>query len=167
MARPSFTSAWAASARIYDAGNPAAKVAQVIGGNVAKNINNPDPQQRWENTCAVRMSYILNYSGLLIPRAMGQTVSGADKRWYYFRVRQLIAFLKQQWGQPDNVVKYPPPGGGALAGKSGVILFEVSGWSDAAGHATLWSGTSCYDHCYFNDPGVSYTTDRANYWSLP
>lgn len=64
MARPSFLSAWAASARIYDATNPGAKVAQVIGGNVAKNINNPDPKQRWENTCAVRMSCILNYSGL-------------------------------------------------------------------------------------------------------
>lgn len=104
---------------------------------MAKNINNPDPKQRWENTCAVRMSYILNYSGLLIPRAVGQTVSGADKRWYYFRVPRLIEFLKQQWGQADQVVKYPPPGGGALAGKNGVIVFEVSGWMDAAGHATL------------------------------
>jgi hypothetical protein len=26
---------------------------------------------------------------------------------------------------------------------------------------------ACYDHCYFNDPGVNYTTDRANLWSLP
>ena len=138
----------------------------MVGGNVAKNINNPDPAQRWENTCAVRMSYILNYSGLLIPRAMGQTVSGADQRWYYFRVRQLIAFLRQQWGQPDSVMKYPPPGGGDLAGKNGVILFEVSGWSDAAGHATLWNGTTCYDHCYFNEPGATYTTDKANFWSL-
>jgi hypothetical protein len=63
-------------------------------------------------------------------------------------------------------MKYPPPGGGDLAGKNGVILFEVSGWSDAAGHATLWNGTTCYDHCYFNEPGATYATDKANFWSL-
>jgi hypothetical protein len=63
-------------------------------------------------------------------------------------------------------VKYPPFGGGPLAGKKGLILFEVKGWNDALGHATLWDGTRCYDHCYFNEPGVNYKTERANFWSL-
>jgi hypothetical protein len=67
MIRPSFSSAWAASQRIYDTLNPSEKVATVIGGNVAMNINSRDPALRWVNTCAVRMSYILNYSGSLIP----------------------------------------------------------------------------------------------------
>jgi hypothetical protein len=70
--------------RIYDPTNSGAKVAEVIGGNVAKNINTPDPKQRWSNTCAVRMSYILNYAGTPVPHLPGQTVSGADKRWYFF-----------------------------------------------------------------------------------
>lgn len=152
--------------RIYDPANPGAKVARVVGGFVEKNINNPDPLQRWDNTCAVRMSYILNQSGLIIPRVPGQTVSGADKRQYFFRVKNLIAFLKGRWGAPE-IVEYPPADGGVLAGKKGLVLFEVSGWSDAAGHATLFNGSSCYDHCYFNAPGVSYRTDRANFWSLP
>jgi hypothetical protein len=30
------------------------------------------------------MSYILNQSGLIIPAFRGQTVSGADKRQYFF-----------------------------------------------------------------------------------
>ncbi|MCK7577749.1 MAG: type VI secretion system amidase effector protein Tae4 [Chromatiales bacterium] len=64
-------------------------------------------------------------------------------------------------------MKYPPSGGGELAGKNGAILFEVSGWSDAQGHATLFNGSACYDHCYFNEPGVNYRTDRASFWSLP
>lgn len=165
MARPSFSLAWAASQRIYDPVNPGVTVARIVGGFVEKNINNPDPQQRWDNTCAVRMSYILNQSGLAIPRVPGQTVSGADKRQYFFRVRSLIAFLTQRWGAPD-VVKYPPADGGALAGKQGLILFEVSGWSDAAGHATLFNGNNCYDHCYFNSPEANYQTERANFWSL-
>lgn len=165
MKRPSFAAAWAASLRIYDVADSGGKVASVIGGNVEKNVRNPDVQQRWTNTCAVRMSYILNESGLLIPRIPGQTVSGGDKRQYFFRVRNLIGFLQQQWGKPE-IVKYPPSGGGSLAGKQGVILFEVSGWADAAGHATLFNGRQCYDHCYFNEPGVNYRTDRANFWSL-
>lgn len=98
MTRPSFTAAWAASMRIYDPANSAAKVARVIGGYVEKNVNNPDPKQKWGNTCAVRMSYILNQSGLIIPSMPGQTVSGADKRQYFFRVDNLIAFLKQRLG---------------------------------------------------------------------
>jgi hypothetical protein len=166
MARPPFAAAWTASMRIYDPQDPGGKVAQIIGGNVAKNINNPDPQQRWSNTCAVRMSYILNQSGMLVPKIVGQTVSGSDKRWYFFRVKNLITFLNQRWGKPDLVLQYPPSGGGPLAGKKGLILFEVSGWTDAAGHATLWSGNSCYDHCYFNELGVNYRTDQANFWSL-
>lgn len=166
MLRPNFTAAWAASQRIYDSTNPGAKVATVIGGYVEKNINNPDPKQRWTNTCAVRMSYILNQAGLTIPKISGQTVSGADRRHYFFRVRDLIKFLQREWGKPE-IVEYPPSGGGILAGKQGVVLFEVSGWSDAQGHATLFNGSTCYDHCYFNEPEVQYRTDRENFWSLP
>jgi hypothetical protein len=154
MSRPSFITAWAASQRIYDPVNSGARVANVIGGNVEKNINHSTAEQRWNNTCAVRMSYI-----------HGQTVSGADGRKYFFRVRDLIGFLKQQWGKAE-VVKYPASGGGTLVGKKGVILFEVSGWSDAQGHATLFNGHSCYDHCYFNEPEAKYRTDRANFWDL-
>lgn len=165
MARPNFNAAWAASMRIYDPQASGAKVAQVIGGNVAKNINNPNPVGRWNNTCAVRMSYILNSSGMRLPHIAGQTVSGADQKWYFFRVKNLIDYLEKTWGKPE-VVQYPPSGGGQLAGKTGVILFEVSGWSDAQGHATLFNGKICYDHCYFNDPGVAYKTDKANFWSL-
>jgi hypothetical protein len=84
----------------------------------------------------------------------------------FFRVKNLIAFLNQRWGKPE-IIQYPPSGGGALKSKSGLILFEVTGWSDAEGHATLWNGSSCYDHCYFNEPGVSYRTNKANFWSLP
>lgn len=164
--RPLFSTAWAASLRIYDPRDPGARVAQVIGGNVAKNINNPDPDRAWNNTCAVRMSYILNECGVLIPFKSTQTVSGADKRWYFFRVKDVIAFLKKAWGATRFRAEISASRRGPLAGKNGLILFEVSGWSDARGHATLFNGSSCYDHCYFNDPNVTYVTDRANFWSL-
>jgi hypothetical protein len=72
----------------------------------------------------------------------------------------------RHWGKAE-VVKYPPADGGTLAGRKGVILFEVSGWSNAEGHATLFDGRACYDHCYFNAPEANYRTDRAHFWSLP
>lgn len=102
MVRPSFDKAWAASRQIYDVADPASKVAKMIGGYVEKNINNSNSEQKWNNTCAVRMSYILNQSGLIIPAFRGQTVSGADKRQYFFRVNDLIRFLTSKWGKPET-----------------------------------------------------------------
>jgi hypothetical protein len=166
MTRPSFSAAWAASQQIYDPADPAGKVAKTIGGYVEKNIRNPDSNQRWSNTCAVRMSYVLNQAGLVISRIPGQTVSGADKRQYFFRVKDLVVFLRQHWGEADEIVEYPPSGGGPLVGRKGVILFEISGWSDAQGHATLFDGSVCYDLCYFSEPEANYHTNRANFWSL-
>ena len=166
MSRPKFELAWAAARKIYDPDNSSAKVAKVIGGKVAYNLTAVPIDKRWTNTCAVRMSYILNYSGLKIPPVRGQTVSGADHRQYFFRVSDLIKFLTEKWGHPDLIAPHPQPDNGALRGKRGIILFEVSGWHDAKGHATLWDGTICYDHCYFYEPNIAYTTDRANFWSL-
>ena len=162
LARPTFTAAWAASQKIYNPANPGEQVAQIVGGEVAANIR--DKKNPWRNTCAVRMSYILNQSGLIIPAITGKTKKGGDNRNYFYRVKDVISFLKQQWGMPE-VVAYPPSGG-SLAGKKGVILFEVQGWDDASGHATLFNGISCYDHCYFNEPSVTYRTSQANFWSL-
>ncbi|WP_032699597.1 type VI secretion system amidase effector protein Tae4 [Pseudomonas syringae] len=165
MARPFFTAAWAASQHIYDPVAPEKRVAEVIGGLVAQNINNPDPLQRWENTCAIRISHILNYAGSAVPRTLGETVTGGDKKQYFYRIENLIAFLKNSWGKPE-IVRYPPSDGGALKNKRGIIIFEISGWSNARGHATLFDGNACYDHCYFNEHDVNYRTDRANFWSL-
>ncbi|API73365.1 type VI secretion system amidase effector protein Tae4 [Ralstonia pseudosolanacearum] len=163
MKRPSFSAAWAASLRIYNPADSAEQVAQVIGGEVAANIR--DKRNPWRNTCAVRMSYILNQAGVPVPNIPGKTKKGGDHHNDFYRIRDVIAFLKSHWGAPE-VVAYPPAGGGNLAGKTGVILFEVQGWSDAAGHATLFNGRTCYDHCYFNEPGVTYRTNKANFWAL-
>ncbi|MCI3946928.1 cytoplasmic protein [Pseudomonas syringae] len=165
MTRPFFTAAWAASQHIYDPVTPEKRVAEVIGGLVAQNINNPDPLQKWDNTCAVRISYILNYSGFALPKVPNETVTGGDKKQYFYRIHNLVTFLKDHWGRPD-VVRYPPSDGGRLTNKKGVVIFEISGWSNARGHATLFDGNTCYDHCYFNEPGVNYRTDAANFWSL-
>lgn len=102
----------------------------------------------------------------LQPSAPKLSAEGTDAN-ISFVSGMYIEFLKMRWGAPDQQVRYPPADGGELADQKGLVLFEVSGWSDAAGHATLWDGARCYDECYFNEPGVPYRTDRANFWSLP
>lgn len=47
-ARPAFQVLWAAAQRIYDAKDPAGKVARTIGGKVSVNIN--APRNGWKNT---------------------------------------------------------------------------------------------------------------------
>ncbi|OXI73081.1 cytoplasmic protein [Burkholderia cenocepacia] len=163
MIRPTFAAAWAASTKIYDPARSGERVAQVIGGSVAAHIR--DKTNPWRNTCAVRMSYILNESGVVVPFMSGKTREGADRRHYFYRVRDVVSFLKVVWGAPQ-LIAYPPSGGGSLAGKCGLILFEVHGWSDASGHATLFNGRKCYDACYFNEPEANYRTSRAYFWAL-
>jgi hypothetical protein len=85
----------------------------------------------------------------------------------FYLVKEVIAYLTQIWGPADMMTAYPPPGGGPLAGKQGAILFEVKGWGDAQGHASLWNGKTCYDHCYFNEPQSTYKCTNAHFWALP
>lgn len=132
MTRPSFHAAWAAANRIYDPSNSSVRVANVIGGMVKRNILHPDPKQRWENTCAVRISYVLNQTGARIPFVKKETVSGADGSWYFYRIERVLDYLKVRWGRPE-VVAHPPSHGGALAGQQGLLVFEISGWTDGQG----------------------------------
>ena len=161
--RPTFQAAWAAATRIYDPKDPGGAVKRIIGGKVAANVA---PEGTWTNFCAVRMSYILNQTRVRIPFTTGKTVSGANRDWYFHYVRDVITFLKGTWGNPDITAPYPPDGGGSLQGQQGLVLFEIDGWQDAVGHATLWNGRSCYDHCYFDEAGADYTSRAANFWKL-
>ncbi|AUX92260.1 type VI secretion system amidase effector protein Tae4 [Mixta gaviniae] len=165
--RPSFISAWTAAKRIYDPANPLKRVKETIGGKVKQNFEIPYENGGWVNSCAVRMSYVLNYTGHPLPRDKTKTVSGDDKKWYFYRVKDLIEYLKKEWGPPDLIISYPQIPVDKLKNKNGLILFEISGWDDAGGHATLWDGRICSDHCYFNEPGVNYSTNAANFWMLP
>lgn len=166
--RPDFNLAWTASRKVYDPTNPRLKVANVIGGKVAFNIISVQEKLRWNNTCAVRMSYILNQSGMKIPKTGSKTVSGKLGDWYFYRVKDLIAFLIAQWENPDKKIINPQIGDAHIQNLKGIILFEVDGWNDATGHATLWDGTGvCYDHCYFNYPLAVHNTKALNFWELP
>mgnify|MGYP001336248637 CR=1 FL=1 len=107
------------------------------------------------NTCAIRMSRVMNYAGFPISYQKGKTISGADKMWYYFRIKDLKPFIESQLGAPDYTFA-PPYDMSELSSIRGIILFDVKVWSDATGHFTLWNGTACADKCYFDEASKVY-----------
>ena len=145
--RPRFSTMWAHFATIYGDGE-ITTVGNTIGGKVKENIDLgvKEPTLGFTNACALRMSYSLNYSGVLVTRGLWKTVSGDDKNWYIYRVTDLLKFLTQNFGAPDKTVKNPKPKD--FQGEKGILVFRVN-WGDATGHATLWDGNVCSDHCYF------------------
>lgn len=94
--RPRFSSMSAA----YPIGT-ADDVLKLIGGKVEDN--------NFSNTCAIRVSRSLNYSGHFISYLPPNlTVSGSDGKWYIYRVVELIKYLEKNFGPPDVVVKDRP-----------------------------------------------------------
>jgi Type VI secretion system (T6SS), amidase effector protein 4 len=133
----------------------------MVGKAYARAANDPDPviAASYANTCAARMSYALNRSGLRLPTAPnGGSLKGDDGYNYWLRVAQLREKLKQHFGAADKQLIHQKVGKiltqsdmnsrvqssrGFIAGlgsMKGIVVFEVSGWSDASGHFTLWDG---------------------------
>ncbi|WP_276785232.1 type VI secretion system amidase effector protein Tae4 [Thalassolituus oleivorans] len=132
---------------------PAEDVFTEIGGKVKLNYD----IGVFSNACATRISRTLNLSGKdhEIPfyktkdsndNDVIQVSSGGRKLWYIYRVKVITQYLKETYGQPKIVD--PNSYKRDLSGKKGIIIFEVSGWSDATGHTDLWNGVSCVGSDY-------------------
>lgn len=124
----------------YPAGE-AEEVKKQIGGKV---------NAGWiDNTCAIRISRVLNYSGFEIPYTQGETISGADGKWYFYRIRNLRPYLESKLGAP-NYTFSPPYDMTEISKLKGFIHFDVKVWRDATGHFDLWNGNTCAHACYFD-----------------
>lgn len=160
--RPRFADLWAA----YPVGMAAGDVYALVGGN-AHELYKTNPTG-YANACALRLSRAFNYGGLTITsKATGYKVKGGDGKSYLLRVRDMITFVRANFGSPD--IRVAPRGQDKtadFASKRGVLIFNVSGWGDASGHVTLWNGADCGDNCYFihDQPGVS--TTEIQFWEL-
>ena len=123
------------------------EVKKKIGGKVSYD---------WiKNTCAIRISRVLNYSGFPIPFEKDQTISGADKMWYYYRISKLRPFIESTFGKPDLTFTKPYDMT-ELSKYKGIMLFDVDIWRDATGHYTLWDGRECADKCHFSKSKAVY-----------
>lgn len=121
-------------------------VANLIGGKVASNIKNPD-MPNYKDTCAIRVSRALNYSGQPVQQHVGgaRTNSGSDAKWYVYGVGDLHRYLVAYYGEPDVIKESADLGGvtaADLANEHGIIEFENY-------HMDLWNGSSCKHQSYF------------------
>ena len=117
------------------------EVGDKIGGKVKLNIDNGT----FKNACALRMSYAFNYSGKEIKKSDGNVSSGADKKWYMYRVNDFINFLDANYSNKEETTNIS-----TFQGKKGVIVFKDCGWSDATGHVDLYDGYSVEGSDYSN-----------------
>ncbi len=114
-------------------------------------------------TCAVRMSYVLNYSGAEIPFLGSKakdpdnqgTVKGAnDGKNYMYEVPTFKKYMTDTYGEPEILSRE------ALQGRKGMIaFFEKTDY-----HADLYDGTKdkCVNQCYFD----AYDEDVL-FWEAP
>ena len=140
MGLPNLTSMWA----VYPTGTSSSAKAK-IGGNV---------NMSWvTNTCVIRVSYCFNKCGQPIPNGFPglSTARGGDGKRYAYRVREFKVFLERKYKRADVSGDQ-----NAVAGKRGLIMFDVSGWSDATGHFDLWNGSSCRHQAYFDRASMVY-----------
>ena len=165
MRRPSFQRAWTAFMAVRLS---VKDVGKKIGGNVQKNIEIPEDQGGFGNACPIRMSYVLNVTGFIIPKSkLYSSVSGADKHQYLYKVPEMMRYLEQTFGKPDKLVKSPKTSD--FANMKGIIVIKGHGWKNAVGHVTLWDGRKCSDTCHLlNDPeNGKFIPDTGAIWVLP
>lgn len=103
------------------------------------------------NTCAIRMSRVLNYVGLRISRSSEYyTIKGGDGMYYMPRVKDMDKWLRKNVGAPtvhagaNSMAKFK--------GKKGIILFVIDVFTDGAtGHVDLWDGKEMIEWRHRND----------------
>ena len=102
-------------------------------------------ERQYNHRLAPKESYAFNYSGKEIKKSDGNVSSGADKKWYLYRVNDFIKFLDANYSNKEETTNIA-----TFQGKKGVIVFKDCGWSDATGHVDLYDGYSVEGSDYSN-----------------
>lgn len=133
-----------------------------IGGSILEQYNSNPP--KYQNTCALRISKALNYSGVNIPEGEGR-YKGADGKYYFLSAKALLVWMKKTFGTPTgsnhllgsqggtNGQNFP----GLVGMKKGIYMmipnYPGNNYFGASGHADMIEGGSCDGGCYFNAKG--------------
>ena len=148
----------------------AEEIFSAIGGDVLELYN-----QGARNTCTIRISRALNYSGVTIPNIPGVTVKGADNKNYFTMVKNFAKWMKKTFGTPTGSNNIPgnliTENGEALPemfhGKKGIYIMIVNSSYveifDATGHADIYNDDDCDGSCHFN---VGSDIEVILFWEL-
>ncbi len=157
----------------------------IIGGDISIMYNSVLAQNKKLNTCAIRISRALNYSGIVIPalpnnpNGSKNTVKGADGLNYIINAKALNAWMKKTFGtDPTNYVHYTSSQGGVkgknfpglLTGKKGIysmVSLQSIQNSWGTGHADLFENGECLLNCHFYDVNNDFVpVDYIDFWIL-
>ena len=150
--------------------NTAEKLYSSIGGEL-RNKYNGNPM-RFQNTCALRISKALNYSGVTIPAGIDR-FQGADGKFYFINCNALLIWMKKTFGVPSGTNYLVESQGGVqglffpyyLEFKKGIYIMTPNNPDGcptsttpqtgfcASGHADLIENGKCDGGCHFNAIG--------------
>lgn len=168
---PTFTSFKDACPSKY---SNAETVCNAIGGNVLTMYNAVIGQNKKLNTCAIRISRALNYSGVVIPslpdnpNGTKNSVTGADGKNYIINAKVLNTWMRKTFGtNPSNYLRFTSSQGGIKGVNFPILLANVKGiYSMVApdsiqstwgtGHADLLENGSCLLSCHFYDANNNF-----------
>lgn len=93
-----------------------------------------------ENTCAIRLSRALNYSGFSIPGGIPDTAMGADGKYYFFNAEKMMNYLSQTkvWASPHFA---------KISDIKNAVVFQT-GFSNASGHLDVIYRRQAANHVY-------------------
>lgn len=103
----------------------------------------------YENTCALRMSYALNYGGIPITKPIAEGTkfyTGGDNKLYVLGSQDIRDFLLKKLKYQKYTMKSKQENKSFYYNKlshfdkNGIVVMIIGGWSNAYGHTTLWDG---------------------------
>lgn len=83
--------------------------------------------QFFQNTCATKLSYALNYSGYEIPACTKNTYQGKDGKWYFVNARQMSQYLEKTFILLNKTPIY-------YHGVKNAIVFQTGFTGGVSGH---------------------------------
>jgi hypothetical protein len=148
------------------------EVKRAIGGK----LNSPE----FVDTCAMRMSWMLNHVNMTIPAPhhshmlvlSGDSING-HKVWYAIRHAEIRDWLRQTLGPPQISKKTKPILTSDFAGHKGIIALDVAyiqhpGQANATGHIDLWDGEHFSESSeYGREEDTFRASSRVDLWIAP
>jgi hypothetical protein len=128
-------------------------IPDLVGGDMGALL-----KQTNANTCCVRLSRSLNYSGapidgfggIVLPGQQGAKVRalrGSDMKWYIYGIHDLKAYLSTRVGPAKWYTGDESALRKAVQGTPGIIMFGFE-------HVSIWSGSEVRYYPMFGDSKV-------------
>lgn len=109
----------------------------------------------YNNACALRISYALNFSSANIPYEANKTLSGdanndGTNEWYYYKIADLMNYLNSTYSQCESYEVEASTTNAVIPseikGRTGIICYQECRWLEnentntATGHIDIWNG---------------------------